>query len=148
MSQFEESEWKKRAKALEFIENADMYILERKRLFKIMQSLYKHFLTDIIKNRSVKILELGCGDGRITQELLKVDKNLEGTLIDGSLEMIENAKKRLESYPGLKFIQTTFQELVNCNLLSENFDFVVSSLALHHYRKMKRKFSLNMFTIN
>jgi tRNA (cmo5U34)-methyltransferase len=114
-----------------------MYILERQRLFAIMKSLYKHFLAD--NNQTRKVLELGCGDGRVTNELLKVDANLEGTLIDGSSEMIENAKKRLKSYHGLKFIQTTFQELVNSNLLSENFDFVVSSLAIHHLQKDEKK---------
>lgn len=137
MSEFEESKWKNKQSALEFIENADMYILERQRLFAIMKSLYKHFLAD--NNQTVKVLELGCGDGRVTHELLKVDANLEGTLIDGSSEMIENAKNRLKSYPGLKFIQTTFQELINSNSLSENFDFVVSSLAIHHLQEDEKK---------
>ncbi len=80
-----------------------------------MKSLYKHFLANQY-NKTVRVLELGCGDGRITHELLKVDKNLEGILIDGSLEMIENAEKRLESYPQLKFIQTTFQELIKSDI--------------------------------
>ncbi len=137
MSKFEESKWKNKQSALEFIENADMYILERQRLFAIMKSLYNHFLAD--NNQTIKVLELGCGDGRVTHELLKVDANLEGTLIDGSSEMIENAKNRLKSYPGLKFIQTTFQELVNIDLLSKNFDFVVSSLAIHHLQEDEKK---------
>ena len=137
MSEFEESKWKNKQAALEFIENADMYILERQKLFAIMKSLYKHFLAD--NNKTIKILELGCGDGRVTHELLQIDANLEGTLIDGSAEMVENAKNRLKSYPGLKFIQNTFQELVNSNLLSETFDFVVSSLAIHHLQEDEKK---------
>lgn len=138
MSEFEKSEWKNSETALEFIENADMYILERRRLFKVMKSLYKHFLTNQ-DNKTLKVLELGCGDGRITHELLKVDKNLEGILVDGSAEMIANAKKRLEPYSGLKFIQTTFQELIK-NGLSQNPDFVVSSLAIHHLHADQREF--------
>jgi len=130
MSEFEKSEWRKKESAQEFIENADYYILERKRLFEIMKSLYKHFLANKIENKSPKFLELGCGDGRITQELLNVDKNLEGTLIDGSKEMIENAKNRLKSYPNLNYIQITFQELIKSDL--NKFDFIVSSLAIHH----------------
>jgi tRNA (cmo5U34)-methyltransferase len=138
MSKFESSEWKNKGAAMEFIENADMYILERKTLFKIMKSLYNHFLSNNI-GKPTKVLELGCGDGKITQELLKVDKNLEGTLIDGSAEMIKNAKKRLESHHNLNFIQTTFQELVKSNLSSENFDFVVSSLAIHHLQSVQKE---------
>ncbi len=52
--------------------------------------------------------------------------------------MIENAKKRLKSYPALKFMQTTFHELINSNLF-ENFDFIVSSLAIHHLQKDEKK---------
>ncbi len=137
MNEFEESKWINKQAALEFIESADMYILERQKLFAVMKSLYKHFLED--NNKTIKILELGCGDGRVTHELLQIDANLEGTLIDGSAEMVESAKNRLKSYPGLKFIQNTFQELVNSNLLSETFDFVVSSLAIHHLQEDEKK---------
>lgn len=97
-----------------------------------MKSLYKHFLTNNIENRIIKVLELGCGDGRITHELLKIDANPEGTLIDGSQKWLKMQKKRLESYSGLKSIQTTFQELVKSNLLDTDSDFLVSSLAIHH----------------
>ena len=141
MDQFEESKWKNNAAALEFIENADIYILERRRLFKIMKSLYNHFLAN--PDKTIKVLELGCGDGRITHELLKVDKSLEGTLIDGSTEMIENAKKRLESYSGLKFIQTTFHELIKNDLLNSSFDLTVSSLAIHHLQSDQKKSLFN-----
>jgi len=157
MSEFESSEWKDKSiknqrflghrnfiefsseSALEFIENADLYILERQTLFKIMKSLYKHFLTNNTENKPIKVLELGCGDGRITQELLKVDKNLEGTLIDGSAEMIKNAKKRLKSYLNLTFIQITFQELIKSDILAGNLDFVVSSLAIHHLQTVQKE---------
>ena len=137
MSEFKKSKWKDKVAALEFIENADIYILERQRLFKIMKSLYNYFLADN-SDKTIKVLELGCGDGRVTHELLQINADLEGTLIDGSSEMIENAKKRLKSYPALKFMQTTFQELVNSNLF-ENFDFIVSSLAIHHLQKDEKK---------
>ncbi len=137
MSEFERSEWKNRGSALEFIENADIYILERYKLLEIMKSLYNHFLAD--QNKPIKMLELGCGDGRITHELSKVDNNLEGTLIDGSVDMIENAKKRLEPYQGLKFIQITFQELIKSDLLTADFDFVVSSLAIHHLKAEQKE---------
>ena len=137
MSKFEKSEWKEKESANEFIENADFYILERKRLFEIMKSLYKHFLKDYT-NKPVKILDIGCGDGILTGELLKVDESLEGTLVDGSYEMIENAKKRLKSYTKMEYIQTTFQELIKKDLMT-NFDLVISSLAIHHLSMDQKK---------
>jgi tRNA (cmo5U34)-methyltransferase len=139
MSKFERSEWRNRKSAQEFIENADNYILERKRLFMVMKSLYKHFLLDNIKDRPIKVLDLGCGDGILTGELLKIDEDLEGTLVDGSAEMIENARKRLESYPNLNYMQITFQELVKNDLISTNFDLIISSLAIHHLSRDWKK---------
>jgi tRNA (cmo5U34)-methyltransferase len=132
MSELEGSEWINDESVKEFIENSDRYILNRKQLFKIMKSLYNHFLLENIRNRQVKVLDLGCGDGRVTQELLKVDKNMKGTLVDGSAEMIENARKRLKNYTDLDYIQITFQELMNEGKIPPNFDFIVSSLAIHH----------------
>jgi len=138
MSEFENSQWNKGESAKEFVENADLYILERKRLFKIMQSLYKYFLAKNLKNRPIKTLDIGCGDGILTHKLLEVDKNLEGTLMDGSSEMLNNAKLRLKSYPQIKYIQETFQELVK-NDLKDEYDFVVSSLAIHHLSLSQKK---------
>lgn len=140
MSKFEKSEWKNRESAQEFIENSEMYILERQRLLKIMKSLFKHFIYGKNENNPIKTLDLGCGDGILTEQLLKVDRTLEGTLVDGSDEMLENAKNRLKSYPKLKYVQTTFQELIKKDL-SVKFDFIVSSLAIHHL-SMDQKESL------
>jgi len=146
MSEFENSEWKKEQSAQEFIENADFYILERRRLIKIMKSLYKYFLMDKIKERPLKTLDLGCGDGILTYELLGMDENLRGTLIDGSAEMLKNAKERLKSYPQIEYIQETFQELVRSDL-NNKFNLVVSSLAIHHL-SMDQKESLFRFIYN
>ena len=40
----------------------------------------------------MKILDLGCGDGRISIEILKLDTNIEIFLVDRSLEMLKEAK--------------------------------------------------------
>lgn len=129
MSEFEKSEWAEKEHAQEFLENADIYILERKRLFQILKSFYRHFLGE--KNRT-KVLDLGCGDGALTWELLKEDDQIQVTLVDGSSEMLKNARERLKSY-NMHFILRTFQELLkNDEVLDDDFDLVVSSLAIHH----------------
>lgn len=146
MSKFEESEWKKQESAQEFIQNADYYILERKRSLKIMKSIYKHFLLNKSKYRPLKVMDIGCGDGILIGELLKVDENLEGTLIDGSPNMLQKAKERLKSYPQMKYIQKTFQELVKIDL-NNNFNLVISSLAIHHL-SLAQKESLFKYIYN
>jgi len=132
MAEFEKSEWIKSLHVKDFVENADIYILERKRLFSIMKSFYNYFLKKTIKNGKIKVLDLGCGDGALTNELLKVDDRIEATLVDGSSDMIKNAQQRLKSYEGLNYIHKTFQELLENDILESDFNFIVSSLAIHH----------------
>ncbi len=139
MTQFEQSEWKNKKSALEFIENADHYIVGRRRLLEIMKQVYHHFILGKTK-RPVQIMDIGCGDGILTQEILKIDTHIEATLIDGSSKMIEQAKIRLKTYNHLNFIKCTFQELIE-NDLNNTYNFVVSSLAIHHL-SMRQKESL------
>jgi tRNA (cmo5U34)-methyltransferase len=132
MAEFEKSEWIESQHVKDFVENADIYILERKRLFNIMKSFYNYFLKNKIKNGQIKVLDLGCGDGALTNELLKVDNRIEATLVDGSSDMIKTAQQRLKSYDGLNYINKTFQELIENDVLDSDFNFIVSSLAIHH----------------
>jgi tRNA (cmo5U34)-methyltransferase len=144
MAEFEKSEWNENRHVNTFIENADIYILERKRLFSIVKSFYSYFLKNKIKNGQVKVLDLGCGDGTLTNELLKVNNKLEATLVDGSFDMIENAQQRLKSYSGLNYINKTFQELLEKDILEYDFNLIFSSLAIHHLSS-KGKESLFQF---
>jgi tRNA (cmo5U34)-methyltransferase len=136
MSEFEKSEWAEKEHANQFLENADIYILERKRLFQILRSFYRHFLGE--KGRP-KVLDLGCGDGALTGELLKEDRQIRATLVDGSPEMLKGARERLKSYDHMQFIHRTFQELLNDDVLDDDFDLVVSSLAIHHLHLEEKK---------
>lgn len=128
MTEFERSEWFNRQHVKEFVENSDNYIIERKTQFKILGSFYNYF----IKNRdSSRVMDLGCGDGRITGELLKLDEDSEYFLVDGSSEMLDTAKTYLNR-SNIHFINETFQNLMVTDSIKGNFDFIVSSLAIHH----------------
>lgn len=144
MSKFEKSEWSEREHAQEFMENADIYILERKRLFEILKSFYRYFLGNNGLDKPVKVLDLGCGNAAITMELLKEDNKINATLVDGSMEMLENARENLKNYEGMNFIHKTFQELLENESQEDgvipcDFDLVVSSLAIHHISTEEKK---------
>ena len=103
--------------------------MERKRLLEILKSFYKHFIGN---KPNSNILDLGCGDGIVIDELLKIDNSIEATLIDGSEDMLNRAKDRLKDFKNVHFIRASFQELLNKNTTLQNYDFIVSSLAIHH----------------
>lgn len=138
MSEFNKSQWAKPDFTQEYRDSADIIIVERRRIFYIFQSFYMHFIFD---KPDRKVLDLGCGDGIVIYELLKVDSSLNATLIDGSEDMLIKAKERFKECQNLHFICASFQEIINETIISENYDFVVSSMATHHL-SMKEKTDL------
>ena len=136
MTEFNESKWAKAEFSQEYIENSDIYIVERRRLLEILRSFYNHFINNKPK---INFLDLGCGDGIITHELLKVNNSMSTTLIDGSENMLNKAKKRLNGFNHTHFIKASFQEIIDKNLVQGNFDFIVSSLAIHHLTMDEKK---------
>ncbi|MFY9637607.1 MAG: methyltransferase [Methanobacterium sp.] len=132
MTEFKRSEWNKSENVHNFVENSDNYIVERKLQFQILRSFFQFFLKNKIKNRTIRVLDLGSGDGRISSELLRLNTNIEIFLVDGSLEMLEKARLRLNGHDHLHFINETFQDLIASDILVADFDFIVSSLAIHH----------------
>ncbi|MEW6419070.1 MAG: methyltransferase domain-containing protein [Nitrospirota bacterium] len=138
MTEFNKSEWAKAEFAREYRDNADVYIVERRRSLEILRSFYRHFLG--INNRK-KVLDLGCGDGIVSHELFKIDNSISATLIDGSKDMLDKAKERLKGFKDIHFIKASFQETINEDILQQDFNFIVSSLAIHHLT-MDEKISL------
>ncbi len=136
MSDFNKSNWAKAEFTEEYRENADIYIVERRRLLEILKSFFKHFMGD---KEQKNILDLGCGDGIITHELLKVNEPISATLIDGSEDMLNKAKERLKEFNNIDYIQASFQEILDRDILEQNYNFIVSSLAIHHLNMVEKK---------
>ncbi len=129
MPDFDNSRWSDSSFSQEYRDQADEYIPERRRLIEITRSLYRHLVTG---ERSRRILDLGCGDGLMVQELLTVDASIEATLIDASQEMLDAAAKRLARFEKAHWINASFQDLLTKDPLRDTFDFILSSLAIHH----------------
>jgi tRNA (cmo5U34)-methyltransferase len=129
MTEFNTSQWAKPEFTQEYRDNADVHIVERRRLLEILKSFYKHFIGNKPDSR---VLDLGCGDGIVVQELLKIDNSIAATLIDGSEDMLNKAKGRLKDFVNIRFIRASFQEILNKNNNLQSYDFIVSSLAIHH----------------
>jgi len=89
------------------------------------------FFEDYVKKPGVKILDLGCGNGRFTKILPKGQKYLG---IDISENLIEKAKKL---HPEHEFKVGDILDL--SGLEKEDFDVVISLAAFHHIPSTKSR---------
>jgi tRNA (cmo5U34)-methyltransferase len=140
MSKFGKSRWADSEFSQNFRDKANIYLPFRQQFIEVTKSLYAYFIDTNIK---AQILDLGCGDGLFIQELLKSFSPAGVTLVDGSAEMLEAAKKRLGNNSNISFIKASFQDLLAEKTLNESFDFIFSSLAIHHllYEEKKNLYS-------
>ena len=129
MTVFNDTRWANSEFAGEYRNNADIYIVERRKMLDIMKSFYGHFLGS---GRGHKILDLGCGDGILTHVLLDTDNTLSATLVDASEDMLNHARARLKAHDKIDFINASFQELVSRALRKDMYDFAVSGQSIHH----------------
>ena len=129
MTDFNNTRWADKEFAKQYRENADIYIVERQRMFGIMQSCIRHFMAG---KKSIRVLDLGCGDGVVTANILDVNKPVSVTLVDASADMLEKAKERLKGFENMEYIRASFQEIIENGLPVRDYDFVVSSMAIHH----------------
>lgn len=129
MTEFKKTLWADSEFAQTYRDDANIYLPFRGQFIELAKSLFGYF----VKNASqARILDLGCGDGLFVQELLKNYSPSHISLVDGSNEMILAAKKRLGEGENFSFITASFQDLLKEEILNGNFDFVYSSLAIHH----------------
>ena len=87
---------------------------------------------------NAKILDLGCGDGRLTRELALHAKNGKAVGIDASYGMLDKAKEFTE--PNLEFIHMDINRIAFDN----EFDIIFSNAALH-WVKDHSKLLINCF---
>lgn len=129
MSKFDKSRWAESDFSQGYRDEADAYLPYRRTFIEMTTLFYEHFLS---QNTGNKVLDLGCGDGFFIEELLKADTQINAVLIDGSQEIMTAAKERLTNHENIQLIQATFQELLTDKPIPEDFDFIFSSLAVHH----------------
>lgn len=129
MTDFNKTRWADREFAKQYREKADSYIVERQRMFGIMRSYANYFFK---KKKDIKVLDLGCGDGIVTANILETGRKVAATLVDASDDMLDKAKQRLKGAGNTDYIKASFQEIMKGGLPEEDYDMVVSSMAIHH----------------
>ncbi len=129
MAEFDRSNWAIPEFSQGYRDNADVFIVERRRMLAILQSFYIHLIRD---GSPKTMLDLGCGDGIITAAIAHADPTVSATLLDGSSDMLEKSRKRLCGLKSVRYICASFQQILRNDTVGGTFDFIVSSLAIHH----------------
>lgn len=91
-------------------------------------------LLDYLPVDAKQVLELGSGTGNLSLRLAEALPLATMTLVDGSTEMIDLVRSRIETARSpasrrTSYVVAKFEEL---DLHTRSFDLVVSSISLHH----------------
>lgn len=127
---FNESRWTDQEFSQDYRDEANYYLPFRKLFIETAKSVANHFLQEKAR---LRLLDLGCGDGFFVERFNPRSAD-ELVLVDGSPEMLEAARKRLKasSCSNIQYLHSSFQQLMERDPLPGRFDFIFSSLAIHH----------------
>lgn len=86
------------------------------------------------KNRSLKILEVGCGNGWLCNQLAQI-KNTEVTGLDINSAELQQAKRIFRNNARLKFIA---EEINSPILAAEKFDVILFAASIQYFSSLKQ----------
>ena len=76
-----------------YVTSADVIILERNRTTKLLLDIFRYQFSE---KKNLQILDLGCGDGIVTEYIRERYPDNAFYLLDGSSDMLEKARQRLK----------------------------------------------------
>jgi len=123
----EKQGWDSVEAAGHWLEAADIGVPGRSDVLSIIARLSTAFVAD-----RPTILDLGCGHGAVAAEILKLRPHASIWMVDFSDEMIRVARDRFSDNENIKIIKHDLNGGIPDELLSIEFDQVVSCFAIHH----------------
>lgn len=106
------------------------------------EKLFNEFKKIIIKlfdnKEEIKVLDIGAGNGMLTELILSCFPNAKITMLDFSSEMLESAKAIFEvNKINLENIDFCIKNFITDDFPNEKYDLIISSYALHHIRTLE-----------
>ncbi len=102
------------------------------------QAVHKRILEYVVLPKQPKVLDLGCGTGRLLQRLASQFNDLEGTGLDLSPEMLRQARDHNQHHPRLIYVQGNAESLP---FAEGQFDAVFNTISFLHYPNPAEIFS-------
>jgi len=119
--------WKSKKVADYYKKVIDFIIPGRRDILDIIARIATEFKKD-----NLKVLDIGCGHGDVTAEILKHNGDAAVTLLDYSDEMIKSSKDRFKDNNKVRILQCDLNKGLPVAFSNEHFDVVVSCFAIHH----------------
>ena len=102
-------------------------------LFKEFKNIVEKLYTDNMAE--LNILDLGAGNGMLTELVMSLFPNARVTMLDFSPEMLESSEAYFEKLNiSLDNVEFTVKNFVTDDFPNQKYDLVISSFALHHVR--------------
>jgi tRNA (cmo5U34)-methyltransferase len=111
-----------------YVSSADVIIVERQRTMKLLADIFRYHFGG---ETGLHVLDLGGGDGIITEYLQERYPGNVFYLLDGSADMLGKARQRLTDRD-IVFTQQTFEKYLDAPPEDQKYDFIFSSNAIHH----------------
>ena len=111
-----------------YLSSAEVIVPQRNNSIKLLVDIFRYHFK---KKEGLRLLDIGCGDGIVSDWIRRRYPNNNFFLLDGSSEMLEKAKERLKG-ENITLMHQTFEGYVNPAFESDKFDFMYSANAIHH----------------
>lgn len=122
--------------ASEFDEFSVNYTQDMIRCVPYYLDLITAFDHDLPKNAQPQtILDLGCGNGNVTAQLVKNYPEASYVLVDASEEMIELCSKRFSKFD-VTYVTSYFDDF---EFKSDSFNLITAGFSLHHVDSDEKK---------
>ncbi len=127
-----------------YLSSKDIFLVDRKKHLETMVELFCSYFPE---RCGLRFLDVGCGDGALSRILFNQFPDNEFHLLDGSQTMLDKAKEYFKDGNAF-FHGDTFENFFGKNTNELYYDFVFSSMAIHHVEHHK-KFELysKIFTL-
>ena len=123
----------------EFNEFSKNYTADMVKVVPYYLKLLEQFSQNLLEDFNPKhIMDLGCGNGNITHNLLKLYPDADYTLLDASENMLELCKAQFGSH-NKTYVQSYFQ---NYKFPILKFDLVVAGFSIHHCNAKEKQILL------
>lgn len=133
MDQSDDIKMRYAKEAVTYREEAPLVNFDFEKLFKKLLWITSRIFTD--NTIKIKVLDIGAGNGMLSELILNYYPNAEITMLDFSPEMLQSASEYFEknniNNSNIKYIIGDF---ITDDLPNEIYDLVISSYALHHIR--------------